>query len=73
MGRNSFAMSPTQWVKRTNAIGIVSKGARYSIGTFFHHDIAFEFASWLSPKFKLYLIQNSKDMLNKILLKKVSN
>jgi len=55
-GKNSFAMSPTQWIKRTNAIGIVSKGGRYSIGTFAHPDIAFEFASWLSPEFKLYLI-----------------
>lgn len=50
-------MSPTQWVKRTNAIGIVSKGGKYSIGTFAHPDIAFEFASWLSPEFKLYLIK----------------
>ena len=49
-------MSPTQWIKRTNAIGIISKGGRYSIGTFAHPDIAFEFASWLSPEFKLYLI-----------------
>ena len=56
MGRNSFAMSPTQWIKRTNAIGIISKGGRYSIGTYAHPDIAFEFASWLSPEFKLYLI-----------------
>ena len=55
-GRNSFAMSPTQWIKRTNAIGIISKGGRYSIGTYAHPDIAFEFASWLSPEFKLYLI-----------------
>ena len=55
-GRNSFAMSPTQWIKRTNAIGIISKGGKYSIGTFAHPDIAFEFASWLSPEFKLYLI-----------------
>ena len=55
-GRNSFAMSPSQWIKRTNAIGIISKGGRYSIGTFAHPDIAFEFASWLSPEFKLYLI-----------------
>ena len=56
-GKNSFAMSPSQWIKRTNAIGIVSKGGRYSIGTFAHPDIAFEFASWLSPEFKLYLIK----------------
>ena len=55
-GRNSFAMSPTQWIKRTNSVGIISKGGRYSIGTFAHPDIAFEFASWLSPEFKLYLI-----------------
>ena len=55
-GRNSFAMSPKQWIKRTNALGIISKGGRYSMGTFAHPDIAFEFASWLSPEFKLYLI-----------------
>ena len=55
-GRNSFAMSPLQWVKRTNAVGIISKGGRYSVGTFAHPDIAFEFASWISPEFKLYLI-----------------
>jgi len=51
-----FYMSPTQWIKRTNAIGIIAKGGKYSIGTFAHPDIAFEFASWLSPEFKLYLI-----------------
>lgn len=55
-GKNSFALSPSQWVKRTNAIGIIAKDGRYSIGTFAHPDIAFEFASWLSPEFKLYLI-----------------
>ena len=55
-GKNSFAMSPSQWIKRTNAIGIISKAGRYSIGTFAHPDIAFEFASWLSSEFKLYLI-----------------
>ena len=55
-GKNSFAMSPTQWIKRTGAVGIISKGGRYSIGTYAHPDIAFEFASWLSPEFKLYLI-----------------
>ena len=56
-GKNSFSMSPTQWIKRTNAIGIISKGGKYSMGTFAHPDIAFEFASWLSPEFKLYLIK----------------
>jgi len=55
-GKNSFSMSPTQWIKRTRAIGFVSKGGKYSIGTYAHPDIAFEFASWLSPEFKLYLI-----------------
>ena len=49
-------MSPSQWIKRTNAIGIISKRGKYSIGTFAHPDIAFEFASWLSSEFKLYLI-----------------
>lgn len=49
-------MSPSQWIKRTGAIGIVSKSGRYSFGTFAHPDIAFEFASWISPEFKLYLI-----------------
>ena len=63
-GKNSFAMSPTQWIKRTNAIGIISKGGKYSIGTFAHPDIAFEFASWLSPEFKLYLITEFERLKN---------
>ena len=50
-------MSPQKWIKETNAIGIVSKSRRYEGGTFAHPDIAFEFASWLSPEFKLYLIK----------------
>ena len=50
-------MSPQKWVRETNAIGIISKSGRYDGGTFAHPDIAFEFASWLSPEFKLYLIQ----------------
>ena len=50
-------MSPQKWIKETNAIGIVSKSGRYDGGTFAHPDIAFEFASWLSPEFKLYLIK----------------
>ena len=50
-------MSPQKWVKETNAIGIVSKSGRYDGGTFAHPDIAFEFASWLSPEFELYLIK----------------
>lgn len=54
-GRNSFYMSPQKWIKETNAIGIVSKSGNNG-GTFAHSDIALEFASWLSPEFKLYLI-----------------
>jgi hypothetical protein len=51
-----FALSPKQWITKTNAIGIVSKSGRYGGGTFAHRNIAFEFASWLSPEFKYYLI-----------------
>jgi hypothetical protein len=56
-GSNSFSMSPEKWVKTLGAIGIKSKSGRYGGGTFAHKDIAFEFASWLSPEFKLYLIK----------------
>lgn len=56
-GTNAFVMTPRKWIKGTNAIGIVSKQGRYNSGTFAHPDIAFEFASWLSPEFKLYLIK----------------
>ena len=55
-GLNSFTLSPEKWIKTTNAIGIRSSSGRYG-GTFAHKDIAFEFASWLSPEFKLYLIK----------------
>jgi len=55
-GLNSFVLTPTQWIKATDAIGIVSKRGRYG-GTFAHKDIAFEFASWISVEFKLYLIK----------------
>ena len=54
-GSNSFTLTPQRWVDRTHAIGMVSKSGRYG-GTFAHRDIAFEFASWLRPAFKLYLI-----------------
>ena len=57
VGYYSFTLSPKRWIERTNAIGIVSKGGRYATGTFGHPDIAFEFASWLNPEFKLYLIR----------------
>ncbi len=57
IGLSGYTMSPTQWIRRTNAKGIISKGGRYSLGTYAHPDIAFEFASWLSLEFKLYLIK----------------
>lgn len=56
-GGNNFYLSPQKWVKATNAIGIISKSGRYDSGTYAVSDIAFEFASWLSPEFKLYVIQ----------------
>lgn len=52
-------MSPTKWIDGVNAIGIVSKAGRYG-GTFAHSDIAFEFASWISAEFKLYIIKDYK-------------
>ncbi len=55
-GLNSFVLPPQVWIAKTNAIGIISKSGRYGGGTFAHHDIAFEFASWVSVEFKLYLI-----------------
>lgn len=57
IGTASYTMSPKQWIQRTNAIGLISKGGKYSIGTYAHPDIAFEFASWLNVEFKLYLIK----------------
>ena len=58
-GANAFTMSPKKWIESTNAIGIVSKSGRYG-GTYAHSDIAFEFASWISPEFKLYIIKDYK-------------
>ena len=55
-GSNKFKMSPQKWIRETNAIGIISKSGRYDGGTYAISYIAFEFASWLSPEFKLYLI-----------------
>ncbi len=55
-GLNSFTLTPKQWIEKTNAIGIISKAGRYG-GTYAHKDIAFEFASWISVEFKLYLIK----------------
>ena len=55
-GFNSFTMSPSRWVETTKAIGIISKKGRFG-GTYAHKDIAFEFASWISSEFKLYLLK----------------
>ena len=55
-GLNRFVLSVKQWVGKTNSIGIIAKAGRYG-GTYAHKDIAFEFASWVSPKFKIYLIK----------------
>ena len=55
-GRNSFYLSVKKWIELTGAVGLHAKAGRYG-GTFAHRDIAFEFGSWLSPEFKLYLIK----------------
>jgi hypothetical protein len=55
-GLNRFVLSVKQWVQKTNSKGIIAKAGRYG-GTYAHKDIAFEFASWISPQFKLYLIK----------------
>ena len=56
-GLNRFSLSPKKWIEATNAIGVMSKSGRYGGGTYAHKDIAFEFGSWLSAEFKLYLIK----------------
>lgn len=56
-GTNRFRMSAKQWAQKTNGIGLIARSGRYGGGTFAHKDIAFEFGSWLSPEFKLYLIK----------------
>ena len=55
-GSNHFVLSPKKWIDQTRAIGLISKPGRYG-GTYAHKDIAFEFASWISSPFKLYLIK----------------
>jgi hypothetical protein len=55
-GLNRFVLTPKKWIETTNAIGITSESERYG-GTFAHKDIAFEFASWMSIEFKLYIIK----------------
>ena len=70
-GSNAFTLSPQRWIEATNAIGIISKSGRYG-GTYAHSDIAFEFASWISPEFKLYIIKDyqrlKKDEAEKLAL-----
>ena len=55
-GENYFVLSPQKWIEKTNAIGLISRSGNGG-GTFAHKDIAFEFATWISPEFKLYLIK----------------
>ena len=62
-GSNGFVLPPQQWIAKTNAIGIISKSGRYG-GTYAHTDIAFEFASWISPEFKLYIIKDYQRLKN---------
>jgi len=63
-GFNSFVLSPQRWVKVTNSIGIKTSSGRYGGGTFAHKDIAFEFATWVSSEFKLYLIKEFQRLKN---------
>ncbi len=63
-GLNTFNLTPRKWIEATNAIGIISKAGRYGGGTFAHKDIAFEFGSWLSPGFKIYLIKEYQRLKN---------
>lgn len=64
-GSNSFVLTPKKWLQKTSAIGLISKAGRYSSGTFAHKDIAFEFASWISAEFKLYLIKEFQRLKEK--------
>lgn len=62
-GSNAFTLTPKRWIEKTNAIGIISKSGRGG-GTYAHTDIAFEFASWISPEFKLYVIKDYQRLKN---------
>ena len=62
-GSNSFTLSPSKWIENTNAIGLITKVGKNG-GTFAHTDIAFEFASWVSAEFKLYLIKEFQRLKN---------
>ena len=56
-GSNAFSLTPQRWIEATHATGLISKSGRYGGGVFAHKDIAFEFASWISVEFKLFLIK----------------
>ncbi len=62
--KKSFTMTPNQWIKRVNSLGIRSSKGRYSDGTFAHSDIALEFASWIDNLFKIYLIKEFQRLKN---------
>ena len=62
-GSNAFTLTPQRWIDATDAIGLVSKSGRGG-GTYAHKDIAFEFASWISPEFKLYVIKDYQRLKN---------
>ena len=66
-GLNRFRLSAKEWTEKTNAIGIISKAGRYG-GTYAHKDIAFEFAMWISPEFKVYLIREFQRLLQRFFL-----
>jgi len=65
VGLNRFTMTPNRWKKEFNSIGIIPSSGKYSVGTFAHPDIAFEFASWLNVEFKLYLIREFERLKQK--------
>jgi hypothetical protein len=70
-GLNSFSLTPQRWIQSTRALGLISKAGRHGGGVFAHKDIAFEFATWISPEFKLFLIkefQRLKDEENERLV-----
>ena len=63
-GNNYFVLSPKKWINSTNAVGMLSKSGRYG-GTYAHQDIAFEFASWISAEFKLYILKEFQRLKRK--------
>ena len=63
-GLNAFTLSPSRWIEATNAIGIISQAGRYG-GTYAQTDIAFEFASWISVEFRLYLVMEFQRLKTK--------